>query len=148
MKQPSFFLPAPRRSGGAGLVTAIFLLVVLAGLATALVSVFTAQRQSSTLDEMGVRAYQAARAGIEWSLFQRATKSPQCAGSFALPADSVLAGFAVTVTCTAAAGPETNTGADLTRWIIRATACTTSGTTCVNAARGADYVERVLEVEL
>ena len=63
MMQHSFPSPSRRRAraSGAGLVTAIFLLVVLAGLATALVSVFTTQRQSSALDEQGARAYQAAR---------------------------------------------------------------------------------------
>lgn len=136
------------RTGGAGLVTAIFLLVVLAGLATALVSIFTTQRQSGALDEQGARAYQAARSGIEWGLFQRASGA-DCNGSFALPADSVLTGFAVSVTCAQVTNPVSNNpDISLARWTIRATACTTGGATCVNVARGADYVERVIEVQL
>ena len=59
-----------RRSAGIGLVTAIFLLVVLAGLAVAMVGISGAQHSASALDVQGARAYQAARAGIEWGLFQ------------------------------------------------------------------------------
>ena len=46
---------------GAGLVTAIFLLVVLAGLGVAAVTLFNAQQASSSLDQEGAKAYQAAR---------------------------------------------------------------------------------------
>ena len=60
-----------RRQAGVGLVTAIFLLVVLAGLGVAMVGLFNAQQTSSNLDLQGARAYQAARAGLEWGLFQQ-----------------------------------------------------------------------------
>ena len=52
---------------GFSLVTAIFLLVVLATLGTLMVTFFSAQQQSSALDVMGTRAYQAARVGVEWA---------------------------------------------------------------------------------
>ncbi|HAV34821.1 MAG TPA: agglutinin biogenesis protein MshP [Massilia sp.] len=147
-----------RRGAGAGLVTAIFLLVVLAGLAVALVAIFGAQRQSAALDEQGARAYQAARAGIEWGLFQRATNGADCATSFALPGDSPLAGFSVTVECV----PVEGTGfgdsvVNLDRWLIRATACNGAAPCPVDAAANApanppaaraDYVERVIEVQI
>ncbi len=55
---------------GFSLVTAIFLLVVLGGLGAVMVTFFSAQQQSSALDVMGARAYQAARAGIEWGAYQ------------------------------------------------------------------------------
>ena len=48
-------LPAIARSRGVGLVTAIFLLVVIAGLAVAMVTVFTTQQTSSALDVQGTR---------------------------------------------------------------------------------------------
>jgi MSHA biogenesis protein MshP len=140
--------PASRRAGGAGLVTAIFLLVVLAGLATALVSIFGIQRQSTALDEQGARAYQAARSGIEWGLFQRATGA-SCNGSFRLPADSALASFVVTVACVQTDGSafsEATTRLD--RWRIVATACTTAGNACPAPSNSPDYVERVIEVQL
>lgn len=154
--------PCRRHQAGAGLVTAIFLLVVLAGLATALVSIFGTQRQSSALDEQGARAYQAARAGIEWAIFRRSTDAANyCpAGattasrtdSFALPAASTMAGFVVTVTCTMVPGPASdNTDMApfyLSRWTIRATACTTGGAACPAPSNSRDYVERVIEVQL
>ena len=94
---------------GFALVSAIFVLVVLAGLAVAMVTFTTAQHVSSGLDVMGSRAYQAARAGVEWGLFQRL--NPQVSGgastycgtpvtnSFALPAGNTLSPFTVTVSC-------------------------------------------------
>lgn len=88
------------RQAGAGLVTAIFLLVVLAGLAVALVTIFGTQRQSAALDEQGARAYQAARAGLEWGLFQDLRNNTcNASSSFALPAGTSLSGFTVVVSC-------------------------------------------------
>jgi MSHA biogenesis protein MshP len=136
-----------RRSAGVGLVTAIFLLVVLAGLGVAMVTIFTSQQQSSNLDVQGARAYQAARAGIEWGLFQQ-LRNGSCndATSFRLPAGSALAGFAVTVQCTVV-------GADpLKRWVIVATACNQpgAGDACYpsNPSNSPDYVERQVEVQI
>lgn len=54
---------------GFSLVSAIFLLVVLAGLGAAMVNFSTTQNQSQALDVMGSRAYQAANAGIEWAAY-------------------------------------------------------------------------------
>jgi MSHA biogenesis protein MshP len=147
MTHPSRSRPRlPRRSHGLGLVTAIFLLVVLAGLAVAMVTTFTSQQSSSTLDVQGARAYQAARAGIEWGLFQQLQKS-KCnpeGTSFPLPADSSLADFVVTVTCT-------EIGAEpLTRRVIVATACSLQPSTgsCPGPTNSPDYVQRRIEVEI
>ncbi len=136
---------ARRRSAGIGLVTAIFLLVVLAVLGVAMVTVFTSQQQSSSLDVQGARAYQAARAGIEWGLFQQ-LRNGSCAASssFALPGGSSLAGFTVTVTCR-----ESGSGT-LARHVLEATACNQpAGGTCPNGATNSpDYVQRKVEAEL
>ena len=159
MMQQTTPVPSRRRAAGAGLVTAIFLLVVLAGLATAMVSIFGAQRQSGALDEQGARAYQAARAGVEWAVFRRSTEGaaycpPGSAAasrtdSFALPAGSTMAGFVVTVVCTMTPGPVSdNPNIDLSRWTIRATACTTGSNACPAPTNSRDYVERVIEVQL
>jgi MSHA biogenesis protein MshP len=139
-------IPARRRSAGVGLVTAIFLLVVLAGLGVAMVSIFNSQQQGAALDLQGARAYQAARAGVEWGLFQQ-TRNDSCAAStsFALPASSTLAGFTVTVSCRAS-------GTDpLTRHVIEAVACNQPGAggACPNAGtNNPDYVQRRVEVEI
>lgn len=91
---------AARKQAGVSLITAVFLLVVFAGLGAAMLNVFTSQHASSAMDVLGVRAYQAARAGIEWGVF-RQTRNNSClpTQSFALPANSTLSVFTVTVTC-------------------------------------------------
>lgn len=138
-----------KRQAGVGLVTAIFLLVVIAGLAAALVTIFTAQQTGSQLDQQGSRAYQAARTGIEWGLF-RAKVANDCPFSrnFALPTASVLSNFTVTVTCAVQAGP----GGDAPTSVrtIRAVACNQpdSSGACGNASANLDYVQRVIEVQL
>ncbi|MFL6675348.1 MAG: agglutinin biogenesis protein MshP [Massilia sp.] len=143
---------ARRRSAGVGLVTAIFLLVVMAGLGVAMVTIFTSQQQSSSLDEQGARGYQAARAGIEWGLFQR-LRNGWCTGldagartstSFRLPATSALSGFTVSVTCSAYGS------GTVKRWVIKASACNQpdATNTCAIPTNSPDYVKREVEVEL
>jgi MSHA biogenesis protein MshP len=149
------FAAVRRRSAGIGIVTAIFLLVVLSGLGAALVALSGAQSQGIALDEQGVRAYQAARSGIEWGLFQH-TRNGGCGGtqSFALPTTSVLGGFVVTVSCTSVDGPaaiDPLTGAAVTLRVLhmRAEACSVAlPDTCASAVRGPDFVQRVIEVQL
>lgn len=59
-----------KASAGFVLPSAIFLLVILAALAAFLVTISTTQSTTSAQDVQGARAYQAARAGIEWGLYQ------------------------------------------------------------------------------
>lgn len=143
-----------RRSRGVGIVTAIFLLTVLAGLGVALVTMFTGQRQAIALDEQGVRALQAARAGIEWGLFQHLNpRGGGCAdgssNAVALGGE-VLAQFRVDVACEKVAGPAVAAGApSLDRWIIRATACAPAqDNACPASSNHPDYVRRVIEVQI
>jgi MSHA biogenesis protein MshP len=105
-------LPLPdawrRAERGFSLVSAIFLLVVLAALAAAIVNVSTTQHTASALDVLGAQAYQAARAGAEWGLYRyRSAPAAYCNNAaasdtqtFALPAGATLASFSVTVSCT------------------------------------------------
>ncbi|MET3131392.1 MSHA biogenesis protein MshP [Oxalobacteraceae bacterium GrIS 1.11] len=129
------------RSGGASLVTAIFLLVVLAGLGVAMVTLSTAQQASVALDGLGVRAYQAARAGLEYGLYER-RRLGACpvAVNVNPPAGTSLSLFTVTVECLPTAGP-------VTTYRIKATACNqpTGGGVCPNQNASPDYVQRVLE---
>jgi MSHA biogenesis protein MshP len=69
-----------RRPGGFAIVSAIFILVVLAALAGFIVSVTTTQSLTFAQDIQGARAYQAARAGTEWGIYQwlSATPSTSC----------------------------------------------------------------------
>lgn len=138
------------RSAGLGLVTAIFLLVVMAGLAVALVSISSAQHTASALDVQGARAYQAARAGIEWGLFKSMRPPGQClpSASFQLPATSTLKDFAVTVTCVKIAAPSGG-APSLARFVITATACNQPAAgACPHPGNSPDYVERQLVVTI
>ena len=55
---------------GFSIVTAVFLIVVLGLLGVFIVAVVGMQQQTQALDVQGVRAYQAARAGVEWGAYQ------------------------------------------------------------------------------
>jgi MSHA biogenesis protein MshP len=55
---------------GFGAIAAIMILVILAALAAAIVSLGTTQQASSALDLMSSRAWQAVRAGNEYGLFR------------------------------------------------------------------------------
>lgn len=62
----------------------------------------TVQHTTSAQDVQGSRAYQAARAGIEWGLFQvmrSESALPACPQTPELKLAGSLAGFAVKVTC-------------------------------------------------
>lgn len=96
----------PGSSKGFSLVSAIFLLVVIAALGVFAVTLSTTQQQSAALDVLGARAYQAARAGIEWGAYQVASNpaaicSPGGASNpVAMPAaPSTLSVFTVDVSC-------------------------------------------------
>ena len=138
------------RMRGFSLVTAIFLLVVLAALAAVMVNISTFQQTESAMDVQGVRAEQAARAGLEWGLQRQIsaglTTGAACVGTttFSLPPGTTLSAFSVSVQCSTATGPGT-----LTSWTITATACNQPGPAgCPNAGNNADYVQRRLQAVL
>lgn len=58
------------RQTGAALITALFLLLLFAGLAAAMLNLGTAQQAALAQDVRGARALQAARAGLEWGFYQ------------------------------------------------------------------------------
>lgn len=137
-----------RTMRGFAMVSAIFILVVLAALGGFVVSLSSGQQVGGALDLQGVRAYQAARAGLEWGLY-RQLRAGSCAGatSFA-PAASSLAGFTVTVDCVATADPGGFSGP--TVYTVTATSCNQPNAAeplCPNTTTPGDlYVERRLSV--
>jgi MSHA biogenesis protein MshP len=149
------------RIRGFAIVTAIFILVVLATLGAFIVNVFSAQQIGSALDLEGVRAYQAARAGVEWGIYRvqssggynfgNGTTSPDprsCGdfpASFSLAAPT-LSGFTVTVTCDRVAG--TSGGPNV--YLLVSVACNrlTPGSCPNTTDPHAYYVERRIEVAL
>jgi|GEM_PF-227889 len=91
------------RQRGFSIVSALFLLVVLAVLGAFMATFSSIQHTTSAMDVRGAQAYQAARAGAEWGIYQ-ALRNTSCA-----PGSLALDGFMVEVTCTASAYTEGET---------------------------------------
>lgn len=135
---------------GFSLISAIFLLVVIAALGAFAVTLSTTQQQSAALDVMGARAYQASRAGIEWGAYQVINPAGVIAcGTFAVPlpnnvtlTGTTLQNFAVTVNCGSSSSvPITEAGVPVTMYQLTSTA--TQGTVATS-----DYVERQMSVTI
>ncbi len=144
----------PQHVRGFSLITAIFLLVVLASLGAFMV-IFTGLQQSTVqADVLGVRAYDAARAGAEWALYRT------------LDPDSTIApGPAAFVGCASASGTINTMGGSLSPFTVEigcsetvhteatrtlhvyeitATACNSA--TCPAVSPSSGYVERQIAV--
>jgi MSHA biogenesis protein MshP len=120
-------------------IAGIFLLLLMAALAALVATITTAQHASSAQDLMGSRAYQAARAGLEWGVYQALISSSCLGNSPALALEDNLAQFTVLVQCTQTIPIPTEGGANVNVYRIISTA--TSGT-----LGSPNYVERRLEV--
>ena len=59
-----------RRQSGFVLVLAVFMLVMLAAISAYLLTISNLQVQTGVQDELGARAYQSARTGIDWGAYQ------------------------------------------------------------------------------
>lgn len=140
------------RQKGFSLISAIFLLVVIAALGAFAVTLSTTQHQSAALDVLGARGYQAARAGVEWGAYQllpnsavaggyaencRAGATSQVLAAGTLP--GTLAGFEVNVGCTATTAVEAGTTID----IYQLTSTATQGVVATP-----NYVERQIGVTI
>jgi MSHA biogenesis protein MshP len=132
---------------GLGAIAVIVVLVLLATVAAAVVR-FGQQGQTMVQqDVQGLRAGAAARAGIEWGLYQALKGSwTSCGGTTQTLDLSADGGMRVTVTCNSAAYTEGQdaAGADQTvrLFTIDAVACN-SATSCPDAAAAvrSGYVE-------
>jgi MSHA biogenesis protein MshP len=131
---------------GFSIVSAIFLLVVLAFLGAAMVTFSTNQQQSAAMDVMGARAYQAARAGVEWGAYQVLIIGPAaCVADTPLPVGTfagTLGGFAVDVTCVPAVTGEVSTATGTV------TVYNLISTATLGAPGSPDFVERVIQVSI
>jgi len=90
---------------GLSLVSALFLLVVLASLAAVAVRISSVQQQTVVLAMQSSRAYAAARAGVEWVAYQ-ALVSGTCVTATLPLTEAGLNGFAVDTACTSSAHTE------------------------------------------
>jgi MSHA biogenesis protein MshP len=136
-------------SEGFVLPSAIFLLVILAGLAAFLVTISTTQNVTSVQDVQGARAYHAARAGIEWGLYQVLDPGNATVVAPAAPtwpnmptcssATLAIEGFSVVLSCTSNDYSEAGLN-----WRIRVFRLVSTASQGVVGT--ATYVEREVEV--
>ena len=146
------------RPAGFALPSAIFLMVVLAGLGAIIVTVSGLQHTASARDVMGSKAYQAARSGIEWGAYMVLQQAaalgagvcPAASTAIPMPAGTDLTGLTVTVQCVLTNFDEgtrtTGGGNPLELYLITATACNQPA--CPNATPGPAYVERQLQATI
>ena len=146
----------PARDRGFAMVSALFILVVLAVLGAAMASISSRQQVGSAVELNAARAYQAARAGLEWGAFSvllpappaapAADTPPGCFGATNITLSGELSGFVVSVQCTRT-GPVADGSASRTFYQLQATACnapTAGACPTALAAPQVTYVERRL----
>ena len=93
---------------GFTLITAIFLLVVVAGLVVYMVNARVVQQTTLLYGVQGARAMQAARSGIEWGIYQHQNQGNACSvccaaptiTTITFPGAPALQNFSVEVQCT------------------------------------------------
>jgi MSHA biogenesis protein MshP len=146
--------PARRVAGGFTMVSALFILVVLAALGAALAKVSLRQHLGSAAEIEAARAYQGAKAGLEWGAFQvlrnpaPPAAAPACFAATSFNPPGGLSNFTVTVSCTRT--PASGTVADgataLAFYQLVANACNApSGGACpAGGTPRTTYVERQL----
>jgi MSHA biogenesis protein MshP len=143
---------------GFAFIAALFLLVVLGAFVAFATSISMNAQTSGALSVQGVRAYEAARAGVEWATYQILdprqaingviTTPPAC---FASPSTPTLPGdlakFSLTVSCTRypGIGASPNYYEEASR---RVTVYDVTSTATQGTAGAADYVERQIQVRI
>src|ERR687884_2395058 len=86
-----------QRASGAALITALFLVAVLAAIGIAMSKLSNVEHDTRTKAVLAARVYYGAKAGLEWGI-QQAITLDSCAGG--TPAvGAALAGVTVTVGC-------------------------------------------------
>lgn len=100
MMQDSIKISARPWQRGVSVISAVFLLLLMAVLAAAIASMVSTSHVNLAADIGGARAYHAARAGAEWGIFQLDPNASAAGlpGCFA-PATPPVPGHTVTVTC-------------------------------------------------
>ena len=139
------------------LMAALFLIVTLAAIGLYLVTVSTGQIEAASQDEQGARAYQAARAGIDWGAFQLlrnasgtftattcASSGSQTLNLGTLGAPSGASSFNATVSCTHTTEVEGTTTVDI--YVLVSTGCNRAS--CPSGSPDQTYVERQLQLVL
>jgi len=139
----------PRFQAGFAYIAAVVFLVVIAGIAVALLRLTDTQQSTVNQAVLGARAGLAARAGIEWVLYQPTARCAPNGQKNDLADFQSQTGFLVTVTCSyrtffEGQRPDAD-GApqplEVRIYQIGAIACNGAGS-CPGNVTGIDYVER------
>ena len=123
---------------GFSLVSAVFLLVVLAALGVYAVRINTMQQQTVTAGLRAAQAFQAARTGVSWGAY-RALAAGACVSGTLNLSEGATAGFSVTVTCSESSHVEGASTVRVYVFDVRAEA---------GAYGGPDYVSRRLQTKI
>ena len=126
---------AESRQTGFTLITALFLLVVVAGLSVYMITIRNVQQSTVVFAQQGARAMQAARAGIEWGIYQAMDTIPVCGNSTFSATGTALSAYSITVECTSSAHDEA--GVPIVTYVLTSEAET-------GAPGSLDYVYRSL----
>jgi MSHA biogenesis protein MshP len=135
-----------RREGGFALMLAVFMIVTLAAIGLYLVTISTGQIQAVSQDEQSVRAFQAARTGIDWGAYQLLQQGGTCTGSQRLTLTQGLSGFFAEIACQQIGATETEGASTVKVYLVTSTGC--NANPCSPAAPDQTYVERQLQLRL
>ncbi len=128
----------PAKQRGVSLVSAVFLIVVLASLGTFAVRLTAVQQQTAGAAVRATQAMLAAQTGIDWAA-HRALIGGSCASASLALTEGGANGFSVSVTCTQTAHVEAGTTIN----VYRIEALAQSG-----VYGGPDYVSRRLHAKV
>ena len=96
---------SPGRERGISVITAIFLLLLMSGLAAFMLNLTTVTSANLASDVAGARAYQAARAGAEWGMYQLDPNADTISNVDLINCPATggpsISGYSVSVSCTA-----------------------------------------------
>lgn len=133
-------MTSPSRQRGFTLVAALFLIVVLAALGIAIVTISGVQRQSVNLSLKETQAYFAARSGLEYaSWFATQNPAAGCTNTALAPGGNQLTGMTTTLAC--ASSTHTENGSTL--YVYSYTSVASYGT-----YGQPDYVSRTLSATI
>jgi len=82
------------REAGVGLIAAVFVIVILALLGTALIRLLTAEQASTNREFASTQAFFAAETAVQWGLYQRIAKTISSTGQVFDKDESLPAGLA------------------------------------------------------
>lgn len=99
MKQMPSAINCRQRQRGVSVITAIFLLLLMAMLAAAMVSIVSTSHMNMAADIGGTRAYQAARSGAEWGMYQLDPNAQSAALPTCVDGTPPIPDHTVTVKC-------------------------------------------------